>query len=321
VSIRASGISYAIGAAAWGAKAQQEGLMVTEHSEPEQVTDTQNSHEVAKSQRMPDARDCSIGTLYYLWNLQTIFTPAHACLLLDKFFEGTAIGAASQYTRNYQAEDIFSEPATPYINLWKKTGKVGHDVCCYNGLVTGISLAKSQGNAMTLGARCAFGSRSFAEADPGLWAINRTSGDITPPTIGSGLFFVATPGGSWTAFKVTDFNVNLSGEFTPHFWGAQTPDRFTRGKVALAGDIQLRDIVDQVETFSAWLEGSTARSCWLYFGANASLRMNVKINSGGASEDEITRTGKFGFTGVYESAATYPSGFRFALSPGRAYTP
>ena len=323
MSLPSSRINYAIGAAAWGSKAQQEGLLVIDHCEPEQVIDSPNSVEVAKSQRMPDGQDCSIGSLYYVWNLSTVFTPAHAILLLDKFFEGTTVGVAPGYARAYQAEDILSEPLTPYLNVWKKTAKEGHDhnLCCYNGLVTGISLSKSPGKAMTLGARCAFGARSLIEADPGHWAIDRAHGAINPPIEGAILCLIASPGGTYTIFKVTDFNINLSCEFTPHFWGSQNPDRWTRGKVALSGDIQLRDITDEIETLTSWLEDSTSKSAWLYFGSTASLYLNLKIVGGGAAEDEITRNGKFNFTGIYESTATYPSGFRFALTPGRAYTP
>lgn len=181
-------IRYAIGSAGWGLKAAAEGIPVLEHTEPEIVIDQSSAPVIAKSQRLPDGQDTKIGNLYYAWNLPLLFAQAHTRLILDKFFESTVPGAGPNYTRTYQAEDIKADPVTPFANLWKKTAKPSHDhnLCCYNGIVTGIGLSKSPGQPVRLTPRYAFGARSFTEPDPGgsAWTVDRTTGNFVPPAEG-----------------------------------------------------------------------------------------------------------------------------------------
>lgn len=297
--------------------------MVLEHFEPEPVTDSTSMPTLARDAALPDADSFDIGGKYYVCEPPVLFTPAHAILFLDKFFESTAVGASPNYDRNYETEDIDSEPSTPYLNLWKKTAKVGHDhnLCLYNGLVTGVTISKAPGGPVIMRPRLAFGARSFDEADPATWAINRTDGNIDTLVDGDLTYYLYPPGGSPVEFKVTEFSITLSCEFTPHFWGSQNPDRFSRGAKALQGSFTLRDITDQVETISGWMEGSTPKAGMITLGSFATLYFNFNLHAGGGGEDEITRHGKFNFTGVYEGAATYPTGFRLFVRAGRAYTP
>jgi hypothetical protein len=316
-------ISYGIGTAAWDAKAQQEGLPLFDHVEPEPITDSASSPQAAHAERFAHGQDCKIGGLYYVAALPMLFSPAHSILMLDKFFENATPGGTPYYDRVYDAEDIRSDPANPFINFWKKTSRPGldHNLCCNNGIVTGIELAKEPGQTVKLTARCAFGDRSLAEADPGLWTVDRTHGNYAPVAEGSIVFAVGTPGGTYATYLVHTFHLNLSCEFTPHFWGSQKPDRFSRGKVALSGDITLRDITDQVETFVGWLEGSTVKTGGISLGSYSTVLFNMQIMSGGGVEDETTRQGRFGFTGVYEPTSAYPTGLRWTVRAGRAYTP
>lgn len=322
MSISSKRISYAVGNAAWDSKAAQEGIPVLEHFEPELVTDAASSPVLARDAALPDGDSFNIGSKYYVCQPPVLFSPAHAILFLDKLFESTSVGVPVNYIRYYEAEHIDSEPSSPYINLWKRTAKVGHDhnLCLYNGLVTGISITKEPGAPLILSPRLAFGARSFSEADPAAWDINRTDGNTDPVLDGDLTFYVFTPGGAPATFKITHFNVDLSCEFTPHFWGSQNPDRFSRGRKALSGSLTLRDITDQVENFSSCLEGSTTKTIWILMG-NSTLYLNVNLHAGGGGEDEITRHGKFNFTGVYEQDAAYPTGFKFYVKAGRAYTP
>ncbi len=316
-------ISYAIGSAAWGSKAAQEGLPILEHFEPEPVTDASSAPALARNARLPSGDDFNIGTLYYVCEPSMLFSPAHSILLLDKFFENTVVGVSPNYERTYLTEDVPSDPSTPFINIWKKTGKVGHDnnLCVSNGIVTGITISKEPGRSVVFRSRLAFGARSLTESDPDAWTINHTNGNFNPFVDGDIIFQIATPGGAYATFKVVSFSINLSCAFTPHFFGSQNADRFSRDKFKLQGEMSLRDITDQVESFTSWLEGSTTKSAALAFGSFATLAFNFNIHAGGASEDEITRHGKFNFTGVYEPDAAIPTGFRFWVKAGRAYTP
>lgn len=314
-------ICYAIGNAAWGAKSCEQGLPIVDHFEPEPVIDAASAPLLAQSTSFPDGRDSKIGTMYYVTEYKIPFTPAHSILMLDKFFENTAAGATPDYTRNYLSGDIRPEPLAPFLNIWKRLKKTGWDRngCWYNGIVTGISISKTAGQPLLLGARCAFGKRDLTVADPNLWTINRTDGNVTPPAEGSIRFFCGTSGGTLSEFKVPSFNFNLSCDFTPHFWSSQYPDAFTRGKVALTGDFQLRDIVNQIELMTSYIESSTVRSIIIQMGDYMQLRMNTTLISGGASEDEITRNGKYGIGGITESAATEPSAFALSVIPSKEY--
>jgi len=297
--------------------------MVLEHFEPEPVTDSTSRPVLARDAALPDADSFDIGGIYYATEFPILFTPAHAILFLDKFFESTAVGASPNYDRYYQTEDIDSEPSTPFLNIWKKTAKAGHDhnLCLYNGMVTGITISKTPGGPVIMRPRLAFGARSFVEADPAAWAINRTDGNIDPFVDGDLHYYFLTPGGSPAEFKVTEFSITLSCEFMPHFWSSQHPDRFSRGRKAIQGSFTLRDITDQAEAISGWMEGSTTKTGILAFGTYGSLYFNFNVHAGGGGEDAITRHGKFNFTGVYEPAATYPTGFRLFVRAGRTYTP
>jgi hypothetical protein len=324
MSISAQQISYAIGPAVWGAKSAQEGLPVLDHFEPEPVIDTPSAPQVAKAQRFPDGQDVKTGPLYYIATVPMLFSPAHSILFLDKFFERTTVGAMPDYVRTYTAEDIPGDPAAPYLCLWKRTAKVelDHSLCCSNGIVTGIDLEKAPGSPVKLTARCAFGARSLIEPSPAssAWEINRTDGNYDPVAEGNIRFYISPPGGAAVEFKVHTFHLSLSGAFTPHFWDDQTPDRFSRGLIALSGDITLRDIVDQVETLTAVLEGSTSKNGIIWMGGNAVFAFNFNLVGGGASEDEITRNGTFKFTGVSLPGASGPDGLSFYVKAGRPYT-
>jgi hypothetical protein len=315
-------ICYAIGNAAWGAKDITVGLPIVDHFEPEPVIDAASAPLLAQSASFPDGRDSKIGTMYYVADFKIPFTPAHGILLLNKFFESTIDEGTPDYGRYYHAEDINPVPQSPYLNIWKKLKKTGwnHNGCWSSGIVTGISISKAPNQPLLLGARCAFAKRDLGLADPGstLWPIDWT-GDCTVPKDGNINFYCATPGGTFGLYRATSFNINLSCDFTPHFWGGMNPDAFTRGKIALTGDIELRDITNQVELFTAWLESSATRSIRIEMGNNICLRMNVNIPGGGASEDEITRNGKFGITGVAEETAGMPLAFELYVKPGKEY--
>jgi hypothetical protein len=325
MSISSQRICYAIGLAAWGAKSAQEGLPVLEHFEPEAVIDTPSAPQVAKAERFPDGQDARIGPLYYIATVPMLFSPAHSILFLDKFFERTTVGAAPDYRRYYTAEDIPNDPAGPYLCLWKRTARTGldHNLCCSNGIVTGIALEKTPGSPMKLSVHCAFGARNLVEASPAAatWEIDRRNGNFDPVPEGGTSFYITAPGGSPAEFKVHTFHLSLSGAFTPHFWKGQTPDRFSRGAVALSGDITLRDIVDQVESLTAALEGSSSKEGIFSFGANAGFGFNFRLTSGLASEDEITRNGTFKFSGVSLPGSSGPVGMLFNVKAGRAYMP
>lgn len=317
-------ISYAIGAAAWDSKSAQEGLPVIEHFEPEPVFDQSFSPMAAKAEPMPSGEDVRIGPVYYVCDVPVCFSPAHAILFLDKFFEGASIGGSPNYDRYYTAEDIQSEPDSPYINLWKKTSKEGHDhnLCLYNALVTGITITKEQGKTLRMSARCAFGARSMDESDPGNWAIDWANGNTDSLVDGQISSYIGDPDGTGTSeYKFTRFNIILSSDFNPHFFSSQNPDRFTRGKIHLAGELELRDIVDQVETFNNWMETSTSRKISIVLGSLAGLGIHCKLHAGGGAEDDVTRRGKYNLTGTYETDATYPTGYRFWVRAGRPYTP
>lgn len=299
--------------------------MILEHFEPEAVTDSTSRPVLARNAALSDADSFDIGGIYYICEPSILFTPAHSILFLDKFFESTAVGSAPFYDRAYETEHIDSEPSTPFINLWKRTAKVGHDhnLCLYNGLVTGITISKEPGRPVIMRPRLAFGARSFAESNPAAWSINRSDGYIDPIIDGEILCYFSTPGGSLYEFKVTEFSITLSCEFMPHFWGSQNPDRFSRGRKVLQGSFVIRDIVDQVEEISEWMEASTTKTAFFVIGKSAlsMLYFNFNVHAGGGGEDEITRHGRFNFTGVYESDATFPTGFRLNVRAGRPYTP
>ena len=316
-------ISYAIGGAAWGSKAAQEGLPVMQHFEPEPVMDSSTAPRVANNSRLPAAEEFSIGAMYYTAPVPIAFSPAHAILLLDKFFGNTAVGASPDYTRYYEAEDVPGEASTPFLNIWKRTAKIGHDhnLCAHNGIVTGITISKEAEGAVMMTAHCAFGARSMDEADPSAWAIDWTHGNTEPVLPGDTYFYIASIGGGFASYAIPAFRVTLSCEFTPHFFGSQNPDRFSRGRMAMEGELSLRDITSEVEDFNAWLEASTTKKAALGLGSNSTLYLNFNIHAGGGAEDEITRNGRFSFTGVYEKDTTYPTGFRWFVKAGRAYTP
>jgi len=314
-------ITYAIGNAAWGSKAAQEGIPVSQHFEPEPVMDSSTAPRVANSSRLPASEEFSIGAMYYTAPVPIAFNPAHAILLLDKFFGDTVVGASPNYDRNYEAEDVPGEASTPFLNIWKRTAKVGHDhnLCMHNGIVTGITISKEAEGVVMMTAYCAFGARSMDEADPDAWAIDWTHGVTAPALPGSTLFYIASIGGGFAAYAIPAFRITLSCEFTPHFFGSQNPDRFSRGKMVMDGELSLRDITSQVEDFGAWLEGSTTKKAAILFGGST-LYINFKIHAGGGAEDEITRNGRFSFTGIYEKNGIYPTGFRWLVRPKRPYT-
>ena len=313
-------ISYAIGTAAWGSKAAQEGLPVVGHFEPEPVFDGTSMPEASGAYRMPRGADMQIGPAYYICDVTIRWSKAHAILFLDKFFGLTSIGASPSYDRTYQAEHIRGEAESPYLCLWKKVG-TDHNLCLYNGIVTGVTISIAAGAFVMLTARCAFGGRSMDEADPGNWAIDWTHGSTTAARLFDCLFYLASPGGAPAAYKLTHLEATLSAEITPHFWGAQGVDRFSRGRVALSGSFKLRDIDTQIKTLNGWLESSAAKTITAIIGTNAALSMNMKIHSGGGLEDESTRRGEYQFTGINEVSATYPTGYQLFVRPARAYTP
>lgn len=322
MSISQRRISYALGIAAWGSKAAQEGLPVLSHFEPEPVFDASSAPEASGTYRLPRGGDMQIGPAYYLADVPIRWSKAHAILFLDKFFESTVVGASPNYDRTYQAEHIKGEASSPYLCLWKKTQKIGtnENVCLYNGIVTGITLSIAQGQFASLTARCAFGARSMTEADPGNWAINWASGSTTAARLHDCLFYLSDPGGASTAYKLTHLEATLSCEFSPHFWGAQMVDRFSRGRIALSGSLRLRDISTEIRIFNGWLQSSATKTLMVTIGTNAVLLMNIKLHAGGGAEDEITRRGEYQFTGVNEATATYPTGLQLFIRPARAYT-
>jgi hypothetical protein len=315
-------ISYAIGNAAWGSKAQQEGLRVRGHSEPEPQFVSPQRPQVVSSEPLPNGQDARVGALWYLWDLPTIFSPAHGCLLLDKLFESVSVGASPYYLRTYIPTQIPREPISPYLNVWKKTGKTGldHNMCCYNGLVAGVSLSKEPEQAVMLTARSAFGARSLIEANPAHWEIDWT-GDTTAVKEGDILIAMGPPGESQTEYPVTAFNLSFLCEVTPYFWGAQNPDRFVRSAPRLSGELTFRDKASEIEDFTAALEQSLTKSIYMSLGVRADLNLTVQFDRGAGMEDDRTRHGKFSFTGVCDSAADAPGGFSLTLAPYRLYTP
>jgi len=322
LGIAARRISYGYGLAAWDSTNLQEGLPVREHFEPEPVQDSA-SVSVCGARCMPDSEQISNGALYYVAEPPLVYSHAHACLFLDKYFEDTVVGGPSNYDRIYKDSDIPGTPESTYINLWKRTRKAGEDknLCLSNGIMTGFTINWAQGQLMTMTPRLAFAKREFL-ADPGDsgWALNRTDGHYAPLVPSS----ISCISGEWGVSIPETFplalSFTLSSAFTPHFADEINPVRFSRGPYKLTGSITLRDRTDEVERYNGYLESGTPVMIYVTFSYFL-LTLNFRLTSGGGQEDEKTRFANFGFEGITDLSDVLGTGFKLTLTPGRVLTP
>ena len=312
--IRAGGIKYAIGVqSAIGTRgAIEEGLPLLEHTTPLPITDSLKSANTTRPDYGFEEEYHITGTVYYTARVRIPFSPAWACRLLDLYFENTVPGAASNYDRQYNTQDIPPEPSE-WLSLWKYTAKAGldHNTVGVGGVIYGIAIEGAENQALTLSADIAFASRedAIATGTPSDWDINESSGDYTPIRNSDCTMIVGgAPRG------IVSWNVSIQQEFRAHFYASQNPNRISRKGYRVEGQFVLRDKDAILETFESNFLSSTSGLLLISAGVNSITLATQKIHAPEIKEDKGTRYGTYNFTGLGDETTGMPP-VRISLRP------
>lgn len=312
--IRSGSIKYALGKqTAIGTKAIDEGIPLLGHTTPLPVTDSLGG---VNTTRLDSGREQSYhipGTVYYTAQVKIPFSPAWACRLLDLYYENTVVGAASNYDRTYNPEDIPAEPSE-WLSLWKYTAKTGndHNTVGVGGVIRGITIEGAENEAMTLTADIVFASREddVSTGTPSDWDINESVGDYTPIRNSENTFLIVA-----SALPVVSWRVSLSHNFRPHFYASQNPDRISRLGGQIDGQFVLRDTDGTLETYEDNFLSSTTTLFMAMAGSKYTVQLSTpKIHAPEIREEKGTRYGYYNFTGLSSQSGGSPP-LRITLRP------
>lgn len=317
MTISAKRIRYSFGeTTTWATKALTEGLPAMDHFDFSPVTDSTSGSQSAKGTPGTEADAFLIGTVYWTAEPRIRATPAHLAKILDNYFEDAVVGGASNYTRDWLLGDVPDEPSK-YVCLAKNTSKTGHDYVesAYKGILTGFTIQGAEGGVYEVTPRFA-----FAGFDPALtgvgsgsaWEIDDTGADDPIKFAGTTVYAIIPVVGTKT-LKVTSIRVSCSHSFYPHYYLEQTPDRWTRGKPVVDGEILFRDVTDEIEDLRQAFKDSTVIQIVIILPGSNSILINGKITTPVAVEDDITRKGKINFIGVEDPDATSTSPIKLTL--------
>lgn len=275
---------------------------------------------VRASAGVPDV-SWRVGGSYHVAQARTLFTPSWVCKWLDALFEDTSVGIPTGYSRTYDIEDVPALPAT-FASLYKWTAKAENDVvqCLYGGIVRGFTIECSY-----LGAVYFTPDIAFAFVDEAVSGVSSSAAWDLPstgtctPVLTSELMVLFNDGSGLNQFYfVRSLSFTGSWESIPIFWDDQEPSRITRGKRKLTGQIEIRDIDDEVEKWNGYLKNGTTLFFALIKSGAVTFNLNLKLTGGGDVFEAGTRLGRYSFELISPTSGSYQYPFSISLTPGRA---
>ncbi len=299
-----------------------EGLPVLEHFDIVPVTDSAGGPNTMGESLGRDASYQKSGGTYYIASPRIPFSPAHAALLLDPYFEDVAVGASPGYTRGYTIDDIPAEPST-WLTIIQSTAKpsIDKNFGGYGGVVNSFSLSGAKEGPLVLQTQIAFAHRdeSITTASAADWDISET-GNSAIQTLRDLTTIIGpvTEGGLRT--NIQSFALTLSHAIKADFWSGRSPWRISRIGWRLSGEFVMREIDDDVEEFSDYWRADTP--LLLVF---ASWNYTVVCNFAIRNIERFPAEGTFHFRVSFEGisnddpAGSFEAPLTFNLTPSRTY--
>jgi len=260
------------------------------------------------------------GGTYYLASLRIPFSPAYGALILDSYFENTTPGAGPGYIRNYQIEDIPSEPLAwlTVANLASKTG-FDENYGGLGGVVNAITFSGGAGGPVVLQTQVAFAQR-FENAATGSASYGNIveTGNSSFHVLADYIFLAGLAGAAATRANLNSFSFTLSHAIRADFWANRYPWRISRREWQLTGEFVLREVDSETAEFAGYWRGDSPISIVL-LKAESMLFINAMIRNVERFAQDGTFFVRYTLEGVSNPAATYETPLYWVVTPARTY--